>query len=244
MIVGTADVAELASRAATIRSFDGQPLELSRIEILQLATEIEAREAASLYPPALHPTLPPMAVWQIVRCVESPLGSFAMALLRLSCRSGVRPRGYLVGGVIDGEPAGRTLASRFGYSLREGVVQLRRFYDSVEARVSIGERSVLHLAARDPAPLAPTDVQFNVGLHLAHTPKGLRLVQVEPEYHVERAERGKPVVMELDAQAWGNRGLRPTFPVSASVCVGTMTIPPIRFVCRPDVLAFEGTERI
>jgi len=244
MIVGTADVGALAAHAATIDSFDSRPLELARIEILQLAAEIEAREVASLYPPALHPTLPPMAVWQIVRCLESSLGPFEMASLRLSCRSGVRPRGYLVGGVIDSEPAGHALRTRFGYSLRAGVVQLRRFYDAVEATVAIADRTVLHLAARDPAPLAATDVQFSVGMHLAHTPKGVRLVQVEPEYRLERAERGKPVVVEFDANAWGDRGIRPTFPVSASLCVGTMTIPAIRFVCRPDVLAFDGTERI
>ncbi len=33
-------------------------------------------------------------------------------------------------------------------------------------------------------------------------------------------------------------------PVSASVALAELTLPPVRFVCRPEVLAFDGTERV
>ena len=36
----------------------------------------------------------------------------------------------------------------------------------------------------------------------------------------------------------------PRHPVSASVVSASITLPPIRFVCRPDVLAFAGTEKV
>jgi hypothetical protein len=32
--------------------------------------------------------------------------------------------------------------------------------------------------------------------------------------------------------------------VSASIAVADVTLPAIRYVCRPDVWAFEGTERV
>jgi hypothetical protein len=244
MIVGTADPQALAARAPTLESFGSEPLALGRVEMLQLVCEIAAREVEALYPPALHPTLPPLAVWQVYRCAESTLGGFTMALLRLSCRIGVRPRGFVFGGFIDSVPAARALAARFGYPLRPAEVRLRRYYDEVTAAVVLDGDTILELAARDAVPLSPSDVQYTAAMHLAQTPNGLRLLQVEPEHRLDRAERGTPRVVRFDAAAWGEERIRPTLAVSASVVLGTVTIPPIRYVCRPDVLAFEGTERV
>jgi Acetoacetate decarboxylase (ADC) len=244
MIVGTADPRALAARAPRLESFPTDPLDLGRVEMLQLACEIAAGGAEALYPPALHPTLPPLAVWQISRCSDGELGSFTMALLRLSCRSGVRPRGFVVAGFADSLPAARALASRFGYPLRPAELRLRRFYDEAAASVRLDGRTILELSARDAVPLSPGDVQYTAAMHLAETPKGLRLLQVEPEYRLDRAERGKPRVIGFDAAAWGGDHMRPTFAVSAAIVVGTVTVPPIRYVCRPDVLSLEGTERV
>jgi len=244
MIVGTAELKALAARAPTLEHFDSETLELGRVEMLQIACEIAAHEVEALYPPALHPTLPPLAVWQVYRCADGALGGFTMALLRLSCRSGVRPRGFVIGGFIDSAPAGQALASRFGYPLRPAEVRLRRFYDEVTGAVVLDGDTILEIAARDAVPLSPSDVQYTAAMHLAQTPNGLRLLQVEPEHRLDRAERGTPRVVRFDAQAWGEQRIRPTLAVSASVILGTVSIPPIRYVCRPDVLAFAGTERV
>jgi hypothetical protein len=67
-------------------------------------------------------------------------------------------------------------------------------------------------------------------------------VQVEPRYQIQRVERGRPRVVSFDAAAWGEARLQPVYPVSASLAVADITFPRIRFVCRPDVLAFDGTE--
>lgn len=37
---------------------------------------------------------------------------------------------------------------------------------------------------------------------------------------------------------------RPFYPVSASLAQGRLTLPKRRFVCRPDKLAFTGTEPV
>jgi Acetoacetate decarboxylase (ADC) len=244
MILGSADVHALAERAPTLERFDAEALELARVEVLQLAAEVRAGGVERSYPPALHPTLPPLAVWQVVRCLEGAIGSFTMAILRLSCRSGVRPRGFLVTGVIDSPSAAAALSSRFGYALVIGEVRLRRYYDEVRASVSRDGRSVLELGAIDPVPLAPSDLQHTAAMHLAHTPNGLRLVQVEPEYRFERAERATPRVEHFAARDWGREEIHPTLAVSASIAVGAIHIPRIRYACRADVLAFEGTERV
>jgi hypothetical protein len=87
-------------------------------------------------------------------------------------------------------------------------------------------------------------VQFSVTSTLAMTPRGLRLVQLEPEYELRRVERLRPRLDDFDSRSWGGPQLEPGYPVSATVSVGDITIPSIRYVSRPDVSAFGGTERV
>jgi hypothetical protein len=96
----------------------------------------------------------------------------------------------------------------------------------------------------NPDPLSGGDVQFSVTSTLAMTPRGLRLVQLEPEYELRRVERLRPRLDSFDSCSWGGPQLEPGYPVSATVSVGDITIPSIRYVSRPDVSAFEGTERV
>jgi hypothetical protein len=98
----------------------------------------------------------------------------------------------------------------------------------------------LHAGA--PLPLATSDLQFFSSVHPAHTAKGLRLVQVDCEYALARGERGRPVLDGFDAAGFGAPGVRPSYPVAAVVALGDVTLPRIRYLLRPDVLAFEGTE--
>ncbi len=244
MLTGTADPAALARDAASLESFATEPEKLLGVETLQIAWEIERAGADALLPPGLHPTRPPLVTWLVQRFPESPWGPFAMAQCRVECRSGLRPRGFLRGGVIDNAEAREQLALRWGYALDRGEVHLSRSYDEIRAQVAPGERTILAAALSDPMPLRNEDAYYVANMNLAHTPSGLRLVQVDPEFEVERAERGRPVLERFDAEAWRCAGVRPSDPISASFTVATVTLPALRYVCRPDVLAFEGSERV
>ncbi len=103
---------------------------------------------------------------------------------------------------------------------------------------------ILDLSLDDPQALRSADAYFVANMHLANTPNGLRLVQVDPDFEVERAERGRPVIRHFDPEAWNSVGVRPSHPVAALFTVGAVTLPALRYVCRPDVLAFEGSERV
>ena len=244
MLIGSADPQALAAHAATLEGFDGEPQKLPCVETLQLAFEFESAGMEALLPPALHPTLPPVVTWLVQRVNSSPWGSFQLAQCRIECRSGLRPRGFLRAGAIDNPEAGVQLAARWGYSLRGAEIRLDRAYDRIRALVSSGGRTLLDLELRDPAPVRGEDVFYVASMNLAHTPRGLRLVQVDPEFEVERAERGRPVLRHFEAAEWNAGGVRPRHPVSASFTLGAVTLPALRYVCRPDVLAFEGSERV
>ncbi len=244
MLIGTASVEELAARAPVAQSLGGEPAACPQAEVLQVAYESASAHREAALPPALHPTDPPLVTWLFYRCATSPWGSFAMAQTRIECRSGLRLRAFLVSAVVDNAVAAEALQTRWGFATRPGEIALRRHYDSVRATVVADGATILDVVVADPDPLAPADVQYVANMNLAHTSRGLRLVQVEPGYQVHRVERGRPRVAAFDGAAWGDARVAPVHPVSASLAVADLTIPGVRFVCRPDVLAFEGTERV
>jgi hypothetical protein len=242
MLVGTADPLHLARRAPAMPSLGTAPLALEGAQQLQLLYEIGSGALTSLLPPALHPTLPPLARLVVTRVARSELGPFALAELRIECRSGVRPRALLVQGFCDGDAAREGLAARFGFALLPAEVALRGGYFEARAEVRRAGAPLLAAGARELSPLGPRDVQPISSLHLAETPRGLRLVQVDAEVHAERAARGRPFVERLDAAAFGAPELRLTHPVAATWLSLELVLPALRFVCRPDVPAFAGTE--
>jgi hypothetical protein len=244
MLQGTADPQSLARDAPTLPDFNTEALRLGGVETLQVFCEIERAGAESLLPPGLHPTLPPVVTWLVQRITDSPWGPFGLAQCRIECRSGLRPRGFLRAGFIDNETAATELAARWGYILRPGNIALERGYDRSCAQVTASGEAILDLVMEDPQPLRAEDAYHVANMHLARTPNGLRLVQVDPDFEVERVERGRPRIRRFDAAAWNSVGVRPSHPVSALFTVGDVTLPVLRYVCRPDVLAFEGSERV
>ncbi len=244
MLIGTANLEELAARAPVMERLDAEPAACEQAEVLQVMYELATPYREAMLPPALHPTDPPVVTWLFYRCPTSPWGSFAMAQTRIECRSGLRLRAYLVSAVVDNTAAAVALGKGWGFSTQVGQITLRRHYDSIRAAVVTNGRTILDVIVSDPDPLSPVDVQYVANMHLAHTPRGLRLVQVDARYQVHRVERGRPRVVAFDGGAWGDPRVQPVYPVSASLAVADLTIARVRFICRPDVLAFEGTEPV
>lgn len=244
MLVGTADLAELGARAPQLPAFATEALALGGVEVFQACFEMRAASREALLPPGLHPTNPATAIFLAWRCAESPWGPFSLVQLRIGCRSGVRTRGFVWSAACDVPDAARELTARWGFPARPTQIALSRRYDGCALRVEQGGRTALAIDGQDPDPLSADDVQYTGTLTLAHTPRGLRLVQIEPRTALERAERLRPRLAAFDAEAWGSAALTPYHPVSASIGVGRIEVPPVRFVCRPDVLAFQGTESV
>jgi len=244
VLTGTADLDALARRAPVMRALDAGPLALRAADVVQAAFELPYSSREALVPPGLHPTTPPLLVLLAWRVRESPWGEFSMAQARVSCRSGVRPRGFVAGCIVDNADAGAALAADWGLPVAAGSVHVRRGYDLVELVAARDGCGPTHVVAVDPVPLDVGDVAFTVTTTLARTPRGLRLVQLEPEYVLHRAERVRPRLVAFDGTAWGLSGPPPRSPVAATVSAGDVDLPRLRFLSRPDVTAFEGTERI
>ena len=244
-LLGTRPIDDLERDAPEMESLDTESMVLEKVEILQAMSEIDAGVMEEVLPPALHPTIPPTVTVLFTRVPGGPHGPFSMAQVRIGCRAGVRPRGYLLSAVVDSEEAGRQLARRWGYRVRQGSVDLRRNYDRVTGTVEVDGTTILEVVLVDPEAVSGGDIFYIANMHPARTPMGPRLVQVDPEYVFHRAERGRGLLLNtFDAAAWGEPRLRPVAPVSASVAVADVTLPALRYVSRLDVPALQGTEKV
>ena len=244
MIRGTADPAALAATRPTVERLDAEAVTLPDAEILQALFEMPQSARESVVPPGCHPTNPAALVLIAWRCPTSPWGAFTMVQARAQVRSGTRPRGFVTAAWCDAAEPAAALAGSFGFPTRVGDVRFARRYDRVDLEVADRGTPILRLEAMDPDPLAPGDVQYSATLNLATTPRGVRLLQVEPGFTLTRAERLRPRLTAFDAGAFGDVALDPYHPVSASIATGDILIPPLRFVCRPDEMAFTGTEPV
>lgn len=244
MLTGTADLAELAERAPSIRAFLAEGVQLGAVECFQLTAEMRTSARQAVLPPALHPTTPAAISLQAWNVGDSPWGAFAMASCRVSCRSGVRARGFTTRSVADGAAAAQALRDHFGFPCAVGAVRLGRHYDGVDLEVILEDRQILNIAAIDPDPLGLDDVQYTGTMNLAHTAQGLRLIQVESNHRAHRVERLRARILEFDGTAWGNQLLDPYRVIASSIALENVELPPVRFQCRPDELAFTGTEPV
>jgi hypothetical protein len=244
MLQGTGASDIWADGAPALSDFGTEELSLSRVEVLQVLYEIKSAAADELLPAGLHPTIPGVVNWLAYACDDSPWGAFRLVQARIECRSGVRPRTLAISGFIDNEAAREALAARWAYRLSPGTIEFQRNYDGAELRVACDGRTVFDLALRDPVLLPEGVLQILTCLHPANTQRGYRLVQVDVDYATNRSERARPELRSCDATAWGDARLDPQYPISAAVCTADVTIGRLRYLCRPDELAFTGTETV
>ena len=247
-LAGALDIRSLVGGAPEV-VLDDRALKVDDVDILQVLYEIRVADREALVPPALNPTIPPVISFLVYRAKVSAFGPFALAQLRLTARSGVRPRAFLISARCDNAALSEVLAGSWGFRVLPGEIALRRFHDRVDCTVREADGGViLQTSLVDPVPVTGHDVQYPPGMHLARvTRDGVlkpRIVQVDSEYEFRRADRGRPELTIFDPEAWGDARLVPDIGVSASFAACDMTIANVRYICNPDIPASEGTEKV
>jgi hypothetical protein len=242
MLVGEGvGASESLASLPVIAAWQREPIVLTDVRCVQAIVELRRRDRAALLPPGLHPTDPPTLSIQGWRVAESPWGAFTAVSTRLSCRSGLRARGLTTAMVVSSPAAAAGLAEWVGFPARFGEVRVRVHYDACDIEVD----DSLRLRGTDAQRLDVDDVQYTGTMNLAATPNGVRLVQVESEHDAQSVLRLRGRLEHFVAASWGDARLAPYDVVAVTAATDrVLTIPPVRFVCRPDVSAFEGTERI
>jgi hypothetical protein len=244
---GTLELTTVTPRLPAMPHLDTEAWTLPGAEILHLAFEVP-RETAALLPRAMHPAIPPYATIVVARYAQSPVGAFLLAQVRLMARAGAHPRGLVLGAVASTMEAAKDLRERWGFPVVPGGITFTRRHDRITARVTRDGVSVLDCALVDPQPISGGDVQYMHSVMLAQAPLDgqtvPRLIQVDPRYTFQKAERGRPEVSRLEPPAWNAARLRPLNPIAATVCTCDTDLPSIRFVMDPEVPVVRGTRRI
>lgn len=248
-LVGSRDISQLASASPVMPGLDTEPLELPGAQLLQLLYEIDDAGMTNLIPPALHPTIPPTVLITVTNVPESPWGPFSLAEVRVGCRSGARPRALLYRAVCNSPEAAEALRARWGYPLVIGDVSLERGYDRVRGTATTTDDGiVLDVTLRNPDPIGGGDLQYISSLHLARVRRGeeevVRLIQVDPEYAVSKADRGRPELATCRVGSFGLEEAEISYPVSASAATANITLPALRYLVDPQKPPLQSVERI
>ena len=246
---GTQDVKAAAAKRPRLASLQPKGWAMPGASMLQLTFEIEEEPADALIAPALHPSIPPYAAFNIVRVADSPVGAFALAELRVVARAGIRPRGYLVSSFASTEAAVAELATQWGFGAELAEVSLQPRHDRWVGKVEREGEVLMHIELEDPEPIAPGDVPLVANLHLVRAPSDAGedeavIAQVDVGYEIKRAERGRPELIEFDIAALGVEGLFPTDPMVAVALDADADFSPLRFVMDPNQPAVQGTRRL
>ncbi len=247
-LYGTRDIAPLIAQAPHMPNFATEPWQLPGAGLLQLVFEIREAAIVSLLPTSLHPTIPPTLVVVVSDVPESPVGPFTLAEVRIGCRAAARPRGFVARCYVTTTAAAEALRTRWGYPAVVADVRLKRGYDRHSATVVVDGEMALDCALINPEPIGVGDVQYLPSLNLARVARDggevPRIVQVDPDYVMAKADRGKAQLTTFDASAWLLDGADPWWPVSATLVTADMTLPQIRYVIDPSKRAIEGVERV
>ncbi|MCW0212984.1 MAG: acetoacetate decarboxylase family protein [Pseudonocardia sp.] len=196
----------------------------------------------AVLPPALHPTSPPIAIWQLLQVEESPWGPFRLASIRVGARAATKSRSFLVNAFVDNPRAGAALRESWGFPCIEADVRLRVGHDRISGWASVAGAGCFDVELEDPTPIASGSVYYAPSMNLARTPRGTKLLQVDPEYLVKTVARGGAQVRHRPGAV--DDRLAPTWPISATFATVDITLPAIRFVCDPDLPAAQGTENV
>ncbi|MGI9596563.1 MAG: acetoacetate decarboxylase family protein, partial [Acidimicrobiales bacterium] len=215
-LFGTLDLDQALAAAPTIVDLSPPAWTLPGAETLQVSYEVDEDPALAITPPALHPSIPPYATFSVSRFEESPVGPFNLAMVRLIVRAGIRPRGLLVGAYTNSEAAADQLAGGWGYKVTLADVAFSRRHNQIRGTVTVDGRTALDAGLLDPEPVVGGDLELFDNLHLVNTADGEALiVQVDPGYEYQSADRGGPDLACFEPDALGITGIDPIYGVVA-----------------------------
>jgi len=247
-LIGTLDVSSQAASAPLVLEPNTEPWELLGAGHLQLMFEIDDSHMVDLLPPALHPTIPPTLLINVLHAPKSSVGQFTLAEVRIGCRSGGRPRAFLAQAYCDSAAAVAELRTRWGYPVTQAEVVLDPQHHQVLARVTLHGKVLLDCALKGPEAINGADIQYLPNMNLARMMRNgaeaVRLLQVDADYAILKADRGRPTATVFVPEAWAVGGATPQWPVSASYATGTVTLPRVRYLANPSLRPLEAVEAV
>ena len=245
-IFGKLAIADHLGRAPTIAKLAtaADEFAIERCAVLTFTNEIDITLGFDVTPKALHPSIPSYSQVIFRQHPDGPIGPFTTAELRINARAGTHYLGYCIGAYTDSAKAVELLKGRYGAPLTVADVKVERSYYGVRGCIVANGRAVFDALLERPHYISGSDVLYTPNLNLATYQGKPKLVLQEMEYTIGKAERGKAVLQQFDAAAFGDARvkLRQALPATITECLVRYT--GVRFLIDPDVPALRGTETL
>ena len=219
--------------------------ELPDAQFLQINWEVLDEGAIELTPPSLHPSIPPFASFFAGHYPESPVGPFSLVQVRLVVRAWIRPRGLCLGAVCDSPAATDALRAHWGYPVQLGDVTFARRHDQVRFTAALDGRIVADFGVHTADVINGSDLMTFDNLNVVSVDGRPTLVQVDPEYTIQQADRGRPTVSLPDPHALGMRGLLDlASPIIGFTFRADTDLVPVRFTIDTVEPAITSGKRV
>ena len=224
---------------ATAPLYPPPPWPLPGARTLKVVFETDAETALNWLPPSLGRTSPAYGIITATHYPESPIGPFSLAAQYVGCRARMFIRAFALHAVADSARAVVALRELWGFPATLGTVRLRAGPRSARARLAAGGQALADLRLSGGEPCDPSLIRFdpvlNIRLVSSIQPGKrhalLEMVQLDPDYTIADAVRGRPQLSypaATEGNAWGL--LRPLSMISAAYCLGDTELPLARFV--------------
>ncbi|MDP2674863.1 MAG: acetoacetate decarboxylase family protein [Dehalococcoidia bacterium] len=223
---------------ATSPLYPPPPWSLPGARTLKVVFETDAETALNWLPPSLGRTSPAYGIITATHYPESPIGPFSLAAQYIGCRARMFIRAFALHAVADSARAVVALRELWGYPATLGSVRLRAGPRSARATIAAGGQALTDLRLSDGEPCDPALIRFDPVLNLrliSSIQPGkrhalLEMVQLDPDYTIADAVRGRPHLAYPAAEGNPWRLLPALSMISAAYTVGDTELPLARFV--------------
>jgi hypothetical protein len=165
--------------------------------------------------------------------------------VRLVVRAGIRPRALCLGAVCDSPEASAALREHWGFPTQLGDVAFSSRHDVVRFTAALDGRTVADLAVHTADVINGSDLMTFDNLNLVRIDDRAALVQIDPEYTIQQADRGRPTVSLPDPQALGMGGnLRLTSVITGFTVRADTDLVPARFTIDAVEPAISSGRRV
>lgn len=230
------------ARAPVLKSFTASTLKSKDADVHYCLLEVPVAQAVAMLPQGVHPGIPGIIATLHYHCPDSEIGPFDLLTTALFCRSAAKHRMMTLSAFTSSPKALEFFREGWGYPMELADVRLVVNYDKVRSVVSRDGTMLLDVATHDPIPLTGpgASVRYAQTLNLAHTPQGLKLVQVDASYEFKHNARGVPKFETYDRAALHDPHPHAVFPVSGTLAKADVAFEPVRFVADPHIPAEAG----
>ena len=231
LLYGKREAAEIQTKHLDIeRAKKRDAILITGVDILYLLYEIPMNKSRSILPESLHPSVPAIMGITFMQAKDGPLGAFSFAFVGIACRTGIKPRHFILSAYSNSEPAHQFFSSQYGFPSEMANVDLKETYDETSGTIEIDNKEILDASINDCVPLVGAGglIKYSPAINPVQLEEAA-LIQFEASYDFKRVVRGQCRTRKFSAHDLTNNLVSPSHRIAGSHAVVDLRLLPVRF---------------